>query len=102
MIQYIAGHTYQIIDFLSCWAAAVPFALQKWGFFSRRGWKGGRFSENWRQRAVASRTGHGRVDGVLLKLLRTLRGIPPLNSGNTLNACECGDWMGKDFMQESI
>lgn len=29
MIQYITGHTYQIIDFPSCWAAAVPFAQQK-------------------------------------------------------------------------
>lgn len=37
MIQYITGHTYQFIDFLSCWAAAVPFALQKWDFFLQNG-----------------------------------------------------------------
>jgi len=67
MIQYITGHTYQIIDFPSCWAAAVPFAQQKCFFFLWKELEGWTFLPNRRQQKVACYTGPiGGVQGMLM------------------------------------
>lgn len=76
----LATHTKSLIF---CPAGQQLFRLlcrTVWCFFSRRGRKGGRFSKNRRQQAVSSCTGHGHIDGVLLKLLRSLMGFSLLNS----------------------
>jgi len=80
MIQYIAGHTYQIIDFFVLLGSSCSICSAEMYFFLQKGPERWTFLQELEAEAVACCTGHGHVDGILLKLLRTLMGFPLLNS----------------------